>query len=261
MWKKKDTAVFRWEIRNISIFITATWKTLECLHPLQQATQRKLAWGQISVVRWPKKERERPGEGERELKVSNKSHSWTFTIQTWWGLEDKHCIWDQANQTTYLTLIGWIVTQTRDFESGNYFWVLNKHVKSKAVVAIYPNFVLVTITFGLHEESWICKWFCTRSNCKLTTSLVFPFENISVTQINKKDSVNSSVSFHRLSASRLMTIFSEQTDFCSAERIESEGAVGGRLWDVTKPGCWCEVILRTQINTTCTYTLLLISPL
>lgn len=175
VWKKKDTAVFRWEIRNISIFITATWKTLECLHPLQQATQRKLAWGQISVVRWPKKERERPGEGERELKVSNKSHSWTFTIQTWWGLEDKHCIWDQANQTTYLTLIGWIVTQTRDFESGNYFWVLNKHVKSKAVVAIYPNFVLVTITFGLHEESWICKWFCTRSNCKLTTSLVFAF--------------------------------------------------------------------------------------
>lgn len=58
-----------------------------------------------------------------------------------------------------------------------------------------------------------------------------------MTQINKKDSVNSSVSFHRLSASRLMTIFSEQIDFCSAERIESEGAVGGRLWDVTKPGC------------------------
>lgn len=66
MCEKKDTAGFRWEIRNISIFITATWKTLECLHPLQQATQRKLAWGQISTVRWPKKERERKRERDRD---------------------------------------------------------------------------------------------------------------------------------------------------------------------------------------------------
>lgn len=52
----KYTTASRWEIRNISIFITATWKTLECLHPVQQATQRQLAWGQISIIRWPDRE-------------------------------------------------------------------------------------------------------------------------------------------------------------------------------------------------------------
>lgn len=109
---KKDTAGFRWEIRNISIFITATWKTLECPHSLQQATQRKLAWGQISIVWWPERESERKGEP----KTSNENHSWTFTIQTWWGMENKHCILRSGKPTH------WALGSGKQIDTNLGFW-------------------------------------------------------------------------------------------------------------------------------------------
>lgn len=71
--KERDTEGFRWEIRNISIFITATWKTSECQHPLQQATQKKLAWELTIIIggQGKKKKTERRIKRESELKTLN----------------------------------------------------------------------------------------------------------------------------------------------------------------------------------------------
>lgn len=118
--------------------------------------------------------------------------------------------------------------------------VLNKLVKREDIFAMYPYFLE------------FCTWKKNSlSNFKLTTSInciCFWSKNISWPKINK-------------------TILSISISGCKIyynifrTKWLCEGEIGGGLLDVTKPGCWCEVILRTQINTTCTYTLLLISPL
>lgn len=77
--RKRHAAVSRWEIRNISIFITATWKTVEWLHPLQWATQRnRLAWGRLwcgeretEEERKTERENERQRERENQLRLAH----------------------------------------------------------------------------------------------------------------------------------------------------------------------------------------------
>lgn len=103
VWKK-DTTASKWEIRNISIFITATWKTLDCLHPVQQVTQRQLAWGQISIVRCPDPEK------NRETKTKWAGHWVKVTIahlQYWPGgvAEENDCAKVESETAHLRTLL------------------------------------------------------------------------------------------------------------------------------------------------------------
>lgn len=173
VWKEQYTAGFRWEIRNISIFITATWKTLECLQPLQQATQRKLAWGQISFVQWPKKRVDcwvcvGTGDIKKEHLQYRAGGEWRA-----------HCIWYQANQPTKLLLLksDIFLELKPNFGSDFCFLVINKLVKRNDFSAIYHLINLVntlscvnleTARGLLHIKTIMpLKWNCSQSHHKL----------------------------------------------------------------------------------------------
>lgn len=168
VWKKKDTAGFRWEIRNISIFITATWKTLECLHPLQRATRRKLAWGQISICTVAQRKREKEEDKEKYRAESLKWEPLMYIYNAdlvgneWKQMlfsslskpahvanhdrvkSDKNLISDTWNQKWWHNII---------------FWGVKSACKMKHIVTIQRYFQAAcnVLTMNLHRD------FCTLS--------------------------------------------------------------------------------------------------